>query len=347
MAVTMRAWVQTGFGGPETRELLDVPMPVPAADEVLLRIAACALNRLDVLQRKERLIAALELPHIAGMDFVGAVVEAGSAEGAPLVGTMVVVDPVVTCGACDRCAAGLAAYCRDFRTCGSSRPGGFAEYVAVPARNCIPVDTSRITLEELACVPVASVTAWHGLIAAGRLQPGETVAIPGAGSGLGIAGIQIARSLGCRVITTVAGAAKVEAAKAVGAGVVIDRTRTDWVEALLAATDGRGADLVWDHVGGDFLQQAIDACRIDGRIVMSGTTAGNRSCITNTSLFHWGKTIIGHGGYTPREMRETVAAYCAGTLRVVIDSRWSFDELPSAEARLECGDFFGKVLVCL
>ncbi len=347
MAGTMNAWVQTGFGGAEMRVLQNIPIPVPAADEVLVRVAACSLNRLDILQRKERLIASLRLPHIAGMDFVGNVVEAGSSIGESLVGTMVVVDPVVTCGVCDRCVAGLAIYCRNFRTCGSSRDGGFAEYVAVPARNCVLVDTSHITLDELACVPVASVTAWHGLLSAGQIQPGETVVIPGAGSGLGIAGIQIAKARGCRVITTVSGAAKIAPAQAVGADLVIDRTQSDWVGEVLSATDGKGADLVWDHVGGGFLQQAIDACRVNGRIVMSGTTAGNRSCFTNTSLFHWGKSIIGHGGYTATEMRETVAAYCSGALRVVIDSRWPFSALPRAEERLESDAFFGKVLVCL
>lgn len=346
MASTMKAWVQTGFGGPEVRELREVDVPTPRADEVLLRVRACALNRLDVLQREERLIESMSLPHIAGMDFVGEIVAAGGDEGAPLIGETVVVDPVVVCGHCDRCRAGLEAYCRNFRTCGSSRDGGFADYVAVPARNCIVVDLAKISLEELACVPVASVTAWHGLMSAGRLRPGETVVIPGAGSGLGIAGIQIAKARGCRVITTVAGAGKIDAARGTGADVVIDRLAGDWVERTLEATGGVGVDLVWDHVGGDFLQQAIDACRLNGRVVMSGTTAGNRSSITNTSLFHWGKSIIGHGGYTAAEMRDTVAAYCSGELKVTIDSVWRFDELPAAEERLESGRFFGKVLLC-
>lgn len=346
MAGTMRAWVQTRFGGPEVRELRETPIPVPAGDEVLLRVGACALNRLDILQRHERIIAAMTLPHIAGMDFVGEVIATGGIEGEPLIGIEVVVDPVVVCGHCDLCRAGRAAFCRNFRTLGSSRDGGLAQYVVVPARNCIPVNLEHITLQELACVPVASVTAWHGLMNAGRLRRGETVVIPGAGSGLGVAGIQIAKRAGCRVITTVAGADKIARAVAVGADVVIDRAAEDWVAAALDATEGRGADLVWDHVGGDFLQQAIDACRIEGRVVMSGTTAGNRSCITNTSLFHWGKSIIGHGGYTGREMCDTVAAYCAGELKVTIDSIWPFDALPAAEARLESGAFFGKVLVC-
>jgi NADPH:quinone reductase-like Zn-dependent oxidoreductase len=328
MATSMRAWVQTGFGGPEARRLLEVPRPVPAADEVLVRVMACALNRLDILQRREALVGGFRLPHIAGMDIVGEVVETGSAEGEALVGGCVVLDPVVTCGTCDRCAAGLPMYCRAFQTCGSTRDGGLAG-----------------GLETLACVPVASVTAWHGLLTIGRIQPGETIVVPGGGSGLGVAGVQIGKRQGCRVITTVFGDGKVGAARALGADLVIDRSRGDWVAEALDFTDGRGADLVWDHVGGPFLQQAIDACRLDGRVVMSGTTAGNRSCLVNSSLFHWGKSIIGHGGYTAEEMRRTVAAYCAGELKVVVDSRWSFEDLPAAEQRLESNDFFGKILL--
>lgn len=343
----MRAWVQTAFGGPEVRMLKEAPIPTPASDEVLIQVKACALNRLDILQRRQGLVGTFRLPHIAGMDIVGEVVAAGGPEGESLIGSTIVLDPVVTCETCDRCRAGLDVYCRNFRTCGSSRDGGFAEYVAAPAKNCIPVDTTHISAEDLACVPVASVTAWHGLLGAGRIQAGETIVVPGGGSGLGIAGIQIAKSRGCHVITTVSGAAKVDPARKVGADVVIDRSQCDWVAEVKKVTSDDGADMVWDHVGGKFLQQAIDAVRLNGRIVMSGTTAGNDSCINNASLFHWGKSIIGHGGYSRQEMRDTVAAYCSGALKVVVDSRWDFDDLPEAEQRLESDEFFGKVLVCM
>ena len=343
----MKAWVQTGFGGPEVRQLGEVPEPLPAADEVIVEVIACALNRLDILQRREALLASFQLPHIGGMDVVGAVTAAGSSIGEPLVGQIVVLDPVVSCQTCDMCRAGLPMYCRNLRTVGSTRAGGLAERVAVPARNCIRVGTTAVTLDALAGVPVASVTAWHGLLGAGRIEAGEVVVIPGAGSGLGVAGIQIARQHGCRVLTTVGSADKVAPALAIGADFVIDRSAGDWVAEAREITEGRGVDLVWDHVGGPFLQQAIDACRIGGRVVMSGTTAGTHSTIRNTSLFHWGKTLIGHGGYSREEMRDTVDAYAAGRLKLVVDSYWSFEDLPKAEARLDSGAFFGKVIICM
>ncbi len=331
--------------------MLDIAMPEPKEDEVLVKVIAVALNRLDILQRIEPVVGTFRLPHIAGMDVVGTVAASGGAEGETLVGKTVVIDPVVTCEECEFCKANMPEYCVDLRTIGSSRNGGFAEYVAVPARNCIEVGECAVPVEELAAVPVASVTAWHGLLGAGKIQPGETIVVPGAGSGLGAAGVQIAKAKGCKVITLVSGADKAEKARALPEGqradLVIDRKAEDWVEAARAYTGGKGVDMVWDHVGGPFLQQAINALRIGGRVIMSGTTAGNHSEITNTSLFHWGKSIIGHGGYSRQEMRDTIAAYASGELKLVFDSKWTFEELPKAEARLESGDFFGKVLVCL
>ena len=126
----MKAWVQTGFGGPEVRVLQEVAKPVPADDQVIVKVIACALNRLDVLQRRQPLVPAFRLPHIAGMDIVGQVGEAGSDAGESLIGTTVVIDPVVTCGACDMCNTEQEMYCRNFRTIGSSLDGGLAEYVA-------------------------------------------------------------------------------------------------------------------------------------------------------------------------------------------------------------------------
>ena len=343
----MKAWVQTAFGGPEARRLMDVETPHPAADEVLVQVAGCALNRLDLLQRRAPVVQPFSLPHIAGMDLSGRVIQAGGPAGEHLLHMPVVIDPVVSCGRCDMCVARMPMYCRVLRTIGSTRNGGLAQYVAVPIRNCIAVAASGADLADMACIPVAAVTAWHALITAGHMKAGETVMIPAAGSGLGSAGIPMARQAGCRVITTVGSAAKVAKAAALGADLVIDRTREDWVEKVRTFTDDKGADLVWDHVGGAFLQQAIDACSIGGRVVLSGTTAAAESTIRNTSLFHWGRSLIGHGGYSREEMRLVVDTYVQGALKATIDSRWDFAEVPAAESRLESDMFFGKVLVCV
>lgn len=328
--------------------MTEVAAPTPGPDEVLVRVAAVALNRLDVLQRSAPVVPTFRLPHIAGMDVVGTVAGSPVGSGSPQPGTVVLVDPVVSCERCDLCRGDLPMYCRSLRTIGSSRPGGLAELVAVPVRNLHPLDVAADDLASLvafASVPVASVTAWHALHGAGSVCEGETVVIPGAGSGLGTAGVQLARRAGCRTVSLIGAASKREAAVGLGADLVIDRRSTDWVAEVRRFTDGRGADVVWDHVGGPFLQQAIDATRIGGRVVMSGTTAGGASTIANTSVFHWGRTLVGHGGYSRPEMAATIDAYARGAVEPVIDSVWPFEQLPAAEARLESGDFFGKIVV--
>jgi len=345
----VRAWVQTGFGGLGVRRLSEVAAPSPAGDEVLVRVLAVALNRLDVLQRHEPVVGGMSLPHIAGMDLVGEVVSAGGAEGEYLIGSVVLVDPVVSCGHCEYCLAETPTYCADFATIGSTRDGGMAELVAVPARNCSVLDVAiddRDRLAELAAVPVAGATAWRGLLSAGRLQPGETVVIPGAGSGLGAAGIQIALDHGATVITLVSGEQKRLRALESGAHHVIDRTGpVEWVEEVQRLTGRKGADLVWDHVGGRFLGQALRATRPGGRVVLSGTTDGLDTQLHLPDLYQPGRSIIGHGSYSRADMASAVAAFGSGAFSVVLDSVWSFDRLSDAEAKLESNDFFGKIVV--
>ncbi|MFT4305568.1 MAG: zinc-binding dehydrogenase [Microbacterium sp.] len=344
----MKAWVQTGFGGPEVRRLMELAAPRPAADEVLVRTLATALNRLDVLQRVEPVVPGMTLPHIAGMDVVGEVVAAGSTDGERLLGAVVLIDPVVSCGDCEYCRADTPAYCARFATIGSTRAGGMGELTAVPARNCTVIDvdaTDATRLAELAALPVACATAWRGLLGAGSLRAGETVVIPGAGSGLGSAGVQIALSRGATVITMASGVAKCERALAAGAHHVIDRTATDdWTAEVRRLTHGRGADIVWDHVGGAFLGEALRATRPGGRVVLSGTTAGLDMRLHLPDLYQPGRSIVGHGSYSRADMASALAAFTDGAFRVVIDSVWPYDQLPAAEAKLESNDFFGKIV---
>lgn len=343
---SMKAWVQFGFGNEEVMKFETVPMPKPKKGEVLIKIAATSINRLDLIQRKMQIINGFKLPHIGGMDISGTVVEATNEKGEELIGKNVVIDPIIVCGKCDCCLGGLKQYCHNLKSFGMNMDGGFAEYIALPVENCIIIDNDKINIIDMAAIPVASVTAWHALNGVGKgISSGETIVIPGAGSGLGSAGIQIAKNKGCKVITIVSGNQKVEKAKNLGADLVIDRKKNDWVKETLEFTNWRGADMVWDHVGGPFLQQAIDATCIEGRIIMTGTTAGNDSKINNTSLFQLGKSILGHGGYTHDEMEQVVKAYCNNELIPVIDSIWEFPQLLEATRHLESGDFFGKIIV--
>lgn len=343
----MRAQVQRGFGGPEVCSIEEIPDPRPAPGEVVLAVRACALNRLDLLQRAAPLVRGFAVPHIAGMDVVGEVVarHPDLPDGAgPAVGERVLVDPVSTCGVCDRCTTGLSPYCEELRTVGSTRAGGFAELVAVPAASCFPVpegmsDAAASTL------PVAAMTAWHALVVVGAVAPGETVLINGAGSGVSLAAMQLARAAGATVIGTAGSADKVTRALAAGYDHCIDYRSHDVAAAVLALTEGRGVDLVIDHVGPAQFQASVDALAMEGRMVFCGTTTGTEVTLSLTSVYWWGKRLLGAGGYQRCEFPEMLAAMAATGAEPVVDTVYPFDAIAEAQARMESGDFFGKLVV--
>lgn len=359
----MRAQVQHGFGGPEVCTIEHLADPVPGAGEVVVDVRACALNRLDLLQRAAPLVRGFALPHVAGMDVVGVVSDRHpdlDPSSGPELGTLVVIDPVSTCGVCTRCRSGLGPYCQELRTVGSTRQGGFAERVAVPASSCFAVPDD-LTVVEAAALPVAAMTAWHALVRVGAVAAGETVLVNGASSGVSLAAMQLAKGRGATVITTAAGSAKVQRALAAGYDVALDRNALDrddcddggLARRVLEVTDGRGVDLVIDHVGPAQFQASIDALAMEGRMVFCGTTTGTETHVDLTSVYWWGRRLLGAGGYQRDEFQPMLDEFGAlaagggasGGVRPVIDSVWPFDELPAAQAAMEAGAFFGKLVV--
>ena len=347
----MRAQVQRGFGGPEVVAVEDLPDPVPNPDEVVVEVRACGLNRLDLLQRAAPLVRGFALPHVAGMDVAGVVVARGSGVGAewPAVGDRVLVDPVSTCGVCARCTAGFEPYCESLRTVGSTRPGGFAEFVATPAARCHPIPEA-MSFVEAACLPVAYMTAWHALLTVGRVQPGEVVLVNAAGAGVSTAIVQFAVAAGATVIGTAGGAEKVGRALDIGCAHAIDHYAIDHQGSNVAGevlefTDGRGVDLVVDHVGPALFEASIRSLAIEGRMVFCGTTTGTTVEVDLPSVYHWGRTLIGAGGYRPTEFAEMLADVARHGLHPIVDSVHPFERLAEAQQKMADGAFFGKIVV--
>jgi NADPH:quinone reductase-like Zn-dependent oxidoreductase len=342
----LRAFVQRGFGGSDVVALETVADPVPAAGELLVEVRACALNRLDLLQRTAPLVRGFSLPHIAGMDVAGVVVararDVPDGVGPPL-GARVLVDPVSTCGVCSRCTSGLAPYCENLRTVGSTRAGGFAELVATPADHvyAIPEEMSFV---HAASLPVAAMTAFHAL-EAGHHVPGETVLVNGAASGVSCALLTLLCADGSTVITTTGGPEKVERALAAGYHHAIDYRRDDVAAAVAAVSGGRGVDLVVDHVGPALFGASIASLAIGGRMVFCGTTTGTEATVSLTDVYHWGRSLIGAGGYQAADFPRMLAAIAAAGAPPVIDSVWPFEQTLEALAAMERGDFFGKLVV--
>jgi NADPH:quinone reductase-like Zn-dependent oxidoreductase len=341
----MRAAIQRSFGGAEAVGIEEVPDPECGPADALIAVRACALNRLDLLQRDgPPVVPNFSLPHIAGMDVAGEVVALGTRAEGVAVGDSVVLDPVVRCGHCARCTSGREAYCENLRTVGSTRPGGYAELVAVPARNCF-ASPAGLSAVEAAAVPVAAITAWHCLVRVGRLQAGETMLVHGAGSGVTTAAVAFAKGIGARVITTASSPAKAARAAELGADVVVDRSAEPWLAPVLDATGGEGVDLVFDHVGPAVFEESIRALRIEGRMVFAGTTTGDRVSFPLTAVYHGGRSLLGAGGWRASDFAAMLGDYARYAIRPVVDSVWPFDELAAAQARLGSGEFFGKVVL--
>jgi NADPH:quinone reductase-like Zn-dependent oxidoreductase len=347
----VRAQVQRGFGGAEAVAVEDLLEPEPGPDEVVVAVRACGLNRLDLLQRVAPLVRGFGLPHVAGMDVAGVVVARGSDVGAewPAVGDRVLVDPISTCGVCERCTAGFEPYCENLRTVGSTRHGGFAELVATPAARCHPIPEA-FSFVEAACLPVASMTAWHALLTVGKVQPGEVVLVNAAGAGVSTAIVQFALVAGATVIGTAGGPEKVGRALDIGCAHAVDHYAIDHsgggvADAVLEFTDGRGVDLVIDHVGPALFEASIRSLAIEGRMVFCGTTTGTTVEVDLPSVYQWGRTLIGAGGYRPTEFPEMLADVARHGLHPVVDSVHPFDRLGEAQQKMADGTFFGKIVV--
>ena len=234
-------------GGPDVLRLEEVADPVIGPGEALVRVRACALNHLDLWQRRGLRRVTIPLPHISGSDVAGEVVAASG--GSVAAGTRVMVQPGVSCGHCLACLSGDDNECPQYEVLGyRNHPGGYAELTKVPIQNLVPLPET-IPFVDAAAFPLTFVTAWHMLITRARLQRGEDVLVLAAGSGVGQAAVQIARLTGARVIATAGSDAKLERARALGADEGINHHTQDIAEEVKRLTGRRGVDVVVEHVG--------------------------------------------------------------------------------------------------
>jgi NADPH:quinone reductase-like Zn-dependent oxidoreductase len=339
----MRAAIHYEHGPVGVVRVEEVPDPTCGADEVLIAVRAAGLNRLDVLQRQgPPLLPNFSLPHIAGMDVAGEVVAVGCAVDTVRAGDRVVVNPAVHCGECGLCISGDDGMCGSTRVIGGNHPGGFAEWCAVPATHVYPIPHG-VDYARACAMPTNYSTAWHALVVTGRLAIGETVMIHGAGSGVSLAAIQIAKRAGARVVATSGSDAKLEVARQVGADVVVNHRRSDLVAEARAATDGRGVDMVLDHVGPALFQQSIFAIRPHGRLVFCGTTTGVEATFNLPFTYHFGISLLGADPYRYAEF-EQLLEYC-WQFEPVIDSEYALSDIHAAMERMERGESVGKIVV--
>lgn len=342
----MRAVLIDRQGGVDEFVLRDVPDPVPGASEVLVRVRAVSLNHLDVFARSGRNGVRLPLPqHVLGSDIAGDVVALGADVRGVELGDRVVVNPIVSCDQCEACQRGRENLCTSSGMLGISRPGGYAELAAVPARNVFRI-SEDVDYDEASCLPTASLTAWRCLVHRARIEPGETVLVHAAGSGVGSAAIQIARLYGCRVIATVGSHWKAERAFVLGADFVVNYTTTpEFSEEVLRLTDGVGVDVLLDHIGEAIWDQNFRSLARGGRLVNCGVTAGHRVPLHLGQVFTRNLSILGSSRRTRAEMSEMLRVVESGELRGVVFARYPLEAIAEAHEKLESRSIFGKIVV--
>lgn len=321
-------------GGPDVIQLEQVADPVPGPGEVRVRIRAVALNHLDLWVRRGGPAFKLEYPHRLGSDIVG---ELDS-------GQKVVVQPGLSCGRCAACLGGHDNLCRWYRILGENAQGGYAEYIVVPQVNIAPYP-EKLSWAEAAASILTNLTAWQMLVHKGQVAPGDTVLVQGAGSGIGVAAIQIAKLFGARVIATAGTDEKLARAKALGADEVVNYTTGDFVAECRRLTDKRGVDIVVEHVGGEVFEKSIKAVRNGGRIVTCGATAGFHPAIDLRHIFFRQVEVLGSTMGSKADLLAVLGHVAAGAIKPVVHEVLPLERAADAHRLLEERRAFGKVVL--
>lgn len=322
----------------------DVPAPNPGPGEVLIKVHAAALNHLDIWVRKGRPGVTLAFPHVLGSDAAGAVAAVGEGVSQVKIGDEVVLDPGLSCGQCEACLRGEQSECATFTILGLGRAGTFAEYVVVPATNVLR-KPKHLSWEEAAALPLAYATAWRMLFSRARLSAGETLLVHGVGGGVALAALQLGRATGANVIVTSSSQAKLDRAMALGAQHALPYGGGDLAQRILAATGGRGVDVVLDAVGAATWPVNFEVARKGGRIVHCGVTTG-ATVEANISALYWKQlTLLGSTMASREDLRRLLLAVESSGLRPVVDQIFPLHEAREAQARMEAGDQFGKIVL--
>ncbi|RJK97497.1 NAD(P)H-quinone oxidoreductase [Vallicoccus soli] len=323
----MRAVTIPQPGGPEVLTWAEVPDPVAGPGEVVLDVAASAVNRADLLQRQGHYPPPPGAPAYPGLEASGRVAALGE---------------------------GVDGWALGDEACALLAGGGYAERVAVPAGQLLP-RPGGLSLEESAALPETVCTVWSNVFVLAALQPGETLLVHGGASGIGTTAIQLAKALGAQVVVTAGTPEKLARCRGLGADVAVSYRHEDFVEAVRGATGGRGADVVLDVVGAAYLQRNVEALAVNGRLVVIGLQGGRRAELDLSALMAKRAALLATS-LRSRPVAEKAAVVAsvrehvwplvaAGALRPVVDRRFPLADAAAAHAHLESGTHVGKVLL--
>lgn len=331
--------------------MADVPAPVIRdSRDVLVRLRAAALNHLDLWTVRGLPGLSLAFPHILGGDGAGVVEAVGSGVRSVTPGQRVLINPGISCYACEYCDAGEHSLCVEYKLLGEHLPGTLAEYVVVPEQNVAvvpspPAPHPEITWPEAAAFSLATLTAWRMLVTRARLRPGESVLVWGVGGGVANTALRIAKLMGAFVIVTSSSDEKLDLARSLGADEVLNHGRVDVAKEVRALTGKRGVDVVVENVGEATWEQSLRALARQGRIVTCGATAGPRVVTDVRRLFWHQHMIMGSTMGNAAEFRQIVRVLGQGRLRPLVDSCVPLAEARRGFERLAAGRQMGKVVI--
>lgn len=331
-------------GGIDKLKLEEVREPLFKPHQVLIRVKAAALNRLDLAILKGLTTYGTEYPHIPGCDVAGEIAEVGADVAHLKKGQKVIINPLLTCGRCAECLAGNANLCPDRTIFGAGVDGGFAELIRIDAKNVVPLPEG-IPWDEAAAFPLTFLTAWHMLMTLAQLKPGQRVLVLGAGSGVGVAAMQIAHLAGAQVIATVGFEDKIIQAKSLSADDVINHSKEDILERVMKITNQEGVDVVVEHIGPATWDKSIKALKKNGTLVTCGATSGAEVSIDLRYFYSRQLTIKGSLMGTPAELLRITELVGRGLLKPILDSVYPFAEAATAFQKMESRNIFGKVVL--
>lgn len=340
----MRAVAFAQPGGLDVLQIMDLPKPTIDDDEVLVQVKACALNHLDVWVRSG-LPTKIPMPHIGGCETTGVVAEVGKKVKGLSVGQRVLISPGQSCMSCEWCSQGIDSCCDEYRIQGYQTQGGFAEFAR--ARDCDVIPISEAwSFVEWAAIPLTFVTAWNMLHRKCNVQPNDEVVVFGASSGVGVAAIQIARQAGAHVIAIAGSEEKLKKAEQLGAHTTIDyNTTPEIAREVKARTHGKGADIVFEHVGAAVWAQAMKCLGKNGRLVTCGATTGPKVEIDLRFFFTQQHAVLGAYMGGRHDLLQCLKLVERRIFTPVVDSVFPLEKLREAQGRMEKRQMFGKIVV--
>lgn len=340
----MKALAFHEYGGPEKLVYEEVPTPIPGEGEVLIRVKACSVNHVDIWIRQGIPAYKTTFPHISGCDVSGVVEAVGRDVTGLRKGEKVFVAPGLSCFRCAYCLSGQDNMCITYKILGANTNGGYAEFVTVPAVNVLTMPNT-LSFEEAASFPLVFLTAWHMLITRAELKAGHEVLVLAAGSGIGIAAIQIAKLAGAIVIAAAGRDDKLEKAEALGADEVINYRREDFSNKIREFTGGKGVDVVFEHVGPETWEKSLTSLAKNGKLVTCGATSGPEARTDLRYIFSRQLSILGSMMGTRSELLEVTKLMEIGKLKAVIDSVYPLKDGRKAQERMLERNNFGKLIL--